>query len=64
MKLTATKQFYDQDEAKLKVPRAGGLLIWITTLAFAFFFWFILKLSPNGNKTAEFLNFIDRRNQI
>jgi phospho-N-acetylmuramoyl-pentapeptide-transferase len=60
-KLTATKEFYDQDEAKLKVPRAGGLLIWVTTLAFAFVFWFILKLSPDGNKTAEFLNFIDRR---
>lgn len=59
--LTATKEFYSQDEAKLKVPRAGGLLIWITTLTFAFIFWFILKLSPNGNKTAEFLNFIDRR---
>jgi phospho-N-acetylmuramoyl-pentapeptide-transferase len=60
-KLTATKDFYDQDEAKLKVPRAGGLLIWITSLAFALFFWFILKVSPDGNKTAEFLNFIDRR---
>ena len=60
-KLTATKDFYDQDEAKLKVPRAGGLLIWITTLGFAFVFWFILKVSPEGNKTAEFLNFIDRR---
>jgi phospho-N-acetylmuramoyl-pentapeptide-transferase len=58
-KLTVTKAFFNETDKR--VPRAGGLLIWITTLAFAFAFWLILKISPIGNKTAEFLNFIDRR---
>ncbi len=60
-KLSVTKEFYDSDEAKMKVPRAGGLLIWITALGFALLFWLVLKLAPDGNKTAQFLNFIDRR---
>jgi phospho-N-acetylmuramoyl-pentapeptide-transferase len=60
-KLSVTKEFYDQDEAKVQVPRAGGLLIWITALGFALLFWFVLKIAPEGNKTAQFLNFIDRR---
>ncbi len=42
------------------VPRAGGLLISLTTIGFSLFFWIILKLSPE-NKTLQFLNIIDRR---
>jgi phospho-N-acetylmuramoyl-pentapeptide-transferase len=57
--LTVTKQFYEENEKKRLVPRAGGLLIWITVLAFAMFFWVILKIFPD-NQTAQFLNFIDR----
>jgi phospho-N-acetylmuramoyl-pentapeptide-transferase len=66
--LTVTKEFYKQDEAKLQVPRAGGLLIWITTISFAIFLWLLLKIEPTvligtepDNKTFEFLNFISRR---
>jgi phospho-N-acetylmuramoyl-pentapeptide-transferase len=58
-KLTVTKAFFNETDKR--VPRAGGLLIWITAIAFALVFWLILKVAPEGNKTAEFLNFIDRR---
>ena len=58
--LTVTAQFYEENEKKRLVPRAGGLLIWVTVLAFAFFFWIVLKIFPE-NQTAQFLNFIDRR---
>ncbi len=57
--LVITKEFYNQDEAKLRVPRGGGLLIWITTLFIALFFWMILKLEPDS-KLTQFLNFISR----
>ena len=67
-KLTYTKDFYDKDESKLQIPRAGGLLIWITTISFAVFLWLLLKVEPTvlfglepNNKTFEFLNFISRR---
>lgn len=59
-KLTVTKQFYEENEKKRLVPRAGGLLIWITVIVFALFFWLVLKIFPD-NQTAQFLNFIDRR---
>jgi phospho-N-acetylmuramoyl-pentapeptide-transferase len=59
--LTITKQFYEENEKKKLIPRAGGLLIWITVIVFALIFWVVLKLSPDGNRTAQFLNFIDRR---
>ena len=57
--LEITKEFYDNDEAKVKVPRAGGILIWSTTIAFSLLFWFIMKIETNP--TTQFLNFIDRR---
>lgn len=66
--LTVTKEFYQKDEAKMQVPRAGGLLIWITTISFATLLWLLLKIEPTvlfglekDNKTFEFLNFISRR---
>lgn len=59
-KLTVTKAFYDRDEAKIKVPRAGGLLIWVTAIVFALFFWILLKADPT-NKLFQFLNFVSRR---
>ena len=58
--LTVTKQFYEENEKKRLVPRAGGLLIWVTVLAFSLFFWIVLKIFPE-NQTAQFLNFIDRK---
>lgn len=58
-KLSVTKAFFNETDKR--VPRAGGLLIWITSILFALVFWLVLKVSPEGNKTAEFLNFIDRR---
>jgi phospho-N-acetylmuramoyl-pentapeptide-transferase len=57
--LSVTKEFYDKDEAKVKVPRAGGILVWATTIAFALFFWFVMKIETNP--TTQFLNIIDRR---
>lgn len=58
-KLVVTKEFYAQDEAKLHVPRAGGLLIWVTTLVFATVFWIALKIEP-ASKLIQFLNFVSR----
>jgi phospho-N-acetylmuramoyl-pentapeptide-transferase len=58
--LTVTAQFYKENEVDKKVPRAGGLLIWMTAVAFALFFWVFLKLDIE-NQTFQFLNFIDRR---
>lgn len=56
--LEVTKSFYnDTNERK---PRAGGILIWLTTLFIAFFFWFVLKLEPNS-EVSQLLNFVDRR---
>ena len=57
--LVVTKEFYKNDEAKMKIPRAGGILIWFTTLSFAIFFWIILKIEPTSSLT-QFLNFISR----
>jgi phospho-N-acetylmuramoyl-pentapeptide-transferase len=54
--LKVTKQFYDENEHK---PRAGGVLVWVTTIAFALCFWFILKIESND--MTQFLNFVDRR---
>jgi phospho-N-acetylmuramoyl-pentapeptide-transferase len=59
-KLEVTKQFYENAEIKKKVPRAGGLLIWITTLFIATGFWVLLKIEPD-NKLIQFLNFVSRR---
>ncbi len=58
--LKVTKKFYDENEKKRLVPRAGGLLIWVTTIVFALVFWLVLKINPT-NKTVQFLNFISRR---
>lgn len=58
--LEVTKKFYEENEKLKLTPRAGGLLIWITTVGFAFLFWFLLKLDID-NTTLQFLNFVDRR---
>jgi phospho-N-acetylmuramoyl-pentapeptide-transferase len=58
--LVITKQFYDEDESKRQVPRAGGLLITITTISFAMIFWIYLKLDAES-KLAQFLNFVNRK---
>lgn len=57
--LQVTRKFYEENETNRKVPRAGGLLIWVTTLSFALFFWFILKIEPTFS-LSQFLNFISR----
>ena len=54
------QKFYAQDESKLKVPRGGGVLIWVTTLFFAIFFWILLKIDDQ-NQIFQYLNFIDRK---
>jgi phospho-N-acetylmuramoyl-pentapeptide-transferase len=53
------KKFYEHDESKMKIPRGGGILIWMTTLVLAAFFWILLKIEPN-NKSFQFLNFVNR----
>lgn len=58
--LVVTKKFYEENEEKRLVPRAGGLLITITTIGIALIFWIYLKLD-SGSKLAQFLNFIDRK---
>jgi phospho-N-acetylmuramoyl-pentapeptide-transferase len=52
-------KFYSQDESKMKVPRGGGTLIWVNSLAIALFFWFLLKIEP-GSDLFRYLNFINR----
>lgn len=54
------KNFYAHDESKLKVPRGGGILIIVTTLAIAIIFWIILKIEPQ-NETFLYLNFVNRK---
>jgi len=51
--------FYKNDEAKMKIPRAGGILIWFTALFFAMFFWILLKIKPD-DKLFQYLNFVSR----
>ena len=58
--LVVLKKFYEGDESKRMVPRAGGLLISITTLSFAVAFWILLKIDPE-NRAFQFLNFMTRR---
>jgi phospho-N-acetylmuramoyl-pentapeptide-transferase len=53
------QKFYVHDESKLKVPRGGGVLIWLTTLTFAFVFWLLLKIE-DSNRLFQYLNFINR----
>lgn len=57
--LVVTKKFYEENEVKKKTPRAGGLLISVTTFAIALFFWFILKIEPTS-RISQFLNFVSR----
>jgi phospho-N-acetylmuramoyl-pentapeptide-transferase len=57
--LVVTKKFFEETEKDRLVPRAGGVLIWVTVMAFAWFFWLILKISP-GSSLAQFLNFVSR----
>ncbi len=56
--LVVTKKFYQENEEQKKVPRAGGILIWIVTMSMALFFWLIMKIQTNN--TTQFLNFISR----
>lgn len=58
--LEVTRQFYEENEKKRIIPRAGGILIWVTTIFLAVVFWLFLKADPS-NKLAQFLNFVDRR---
>jgi len=53
------KKFYEENEKKRLVPRAGGLLIWITAMGFAVFFWILLKIEPTA-RLFQFLNFVNR----
>jgi len=64
-KLEVLKDFFEQTDQR--VPRAGGLLIWITTLLVATFFWLLLKLSGEpSNPVAifDFLNFVGRKQTV
>ncbi len=61
--LTITKKFYEENEKaenRKYIPRAGGVLIWVTTVIFALFFWAILQIDKT-NQFYQFLNFINRR---
>lgn len=58
--LVVTKKFYENDEAKLQVPRGGGILIWFTTLVFSVFFWILLKIEPTS-RLFQYLNFVSRK---
>jgi phospho-N-acetylmuramoyl-pentapeptide-transferase len=53
------RKFYEHDESKMKVPRGGGVVIWVNTLLMAIFFWLLLKIEPT-NKLLQYLNFVDR----
>jgi phospho-N-acetylmuramoyl-pentapeptide-transferase len=46
-------------ERETKVPRFGGLLIWLTTLFLALFFFFLSKIFPNNFWLQKF-NFLSR----
>jgi phospho-N-acetylmuramoyl-pentapeptide-transferase len=54
------QKFYNHDESKLKVPRGGGLLIWITSLFIATCFWMLLKINPSS-QLFQYLNFVNRK---
>lgn len=56
---TTLIKFYKNDEAKMKIPRAGGLLVWFVAIIFAVFFWILLKIQPE-NKLFQYLNFVSR----
>ena len=58
--LVVTKKFYQENEGDRLVPRAGGILIWVTTLVLATFFWIVLKIEPTS-KVSQFLNFVSRQ---
>jgi hypothetical protein len=57
--LEHTAKFYQQDEAALKIPRSGGILIWFITLFMAGFFWILLKI--DSNEVTKLLNFVSRK---
>jgi phospho-N-acetylmuramoyl-pentapeptide-transferase len=54
------EKFYIHDESKMKIPRGGGIVIWVTAFAIALIFWILLKIEPD-NKTFQYLNFINRK---
>ena len=58
-KFEYTAKFYQQDEAALKIPRAGGILIWFITLFMATFFWVLYKI--DSNEVTRLLNFVSRK---
>jgi phospho-N-acetylmuramoyl-pentapeptide-transferase len=58
--LEVTKKFYQENEVDKKVPRAGGLLITLTTIGFALVTWLVLQIDLTS-KTYQFVNFISRR---
>ena len=64
-KLTVTKEFFEETDRR--VPRAGGILIWLTTLFMAVFFWLLLKISSEPNNPIaifDFLNFVGRKQTV
>jgi phospho-N-acetylmuramoyl-pentapeptide-transferase len=64
-KLEVTKEFFKETDQL--VPRAGGLLIWLTTLSVATFFWLLLKLSGDPSNPVpifDFLNFVGRKQTL
>lgn len=52
-------KFFDHTEVKNKVPRGGGLVIWVTALFLATCFWILLKIDPSS-KLFQYLNFVSR----
>jgi phospho-N-acetylmuramoyl-pentapeptide-transferase len=52
--------FYNLHKGKeTKIPRLGGILIWLTTLAVVFLFSFLARILPN-NPWLENINFLSR----
>ena len=52
-------KFFDHTEVKIKIPRGGGLVIWVTAMFLATCFWILLKADPS-NKLFQYLNFVSR----
>lgn len=61
--LTVTRKFYQENEeaeARKTIPRGGGILVWVTTLAIALVGWMILQFDLSS-QSFQFINFVDRR---
>lgn len=61
--LMVTKKFYEENEEanqRKTIPRGGGILVWVTTLAMALTGWIILQFDLYS-QSFQFINFIDRK---